>query len=211
MKWKLHKLLSIIMVFALMVCLLPHPVAQAANDKSRIKTAISKYMVAVKGYNSKRIDKCLLNKKYLYASKKKLKRLNKHIRKLHSENTSYELRKIKVNGSRATAVIRVTYYNAYYDCKDAMRELAWDAVRYDTDIKLKELWDEIEWAYETEKDDVQNNTSDRIFYMTVKIPLIKKGNSWKIEKVNKNMQWFMDCGISGFFNECAKDPLMILR
>ena len=63
MKWKLHKLLSIIMVFALMVCLLPHPVAQAANDKSRIKTAINKYMVAVKGYNSKRIDKCLLNKK----------------------------------------------------------------------------------------------------------------------------------------------------
>lgn len=209
MKRKLFKLLSIVMVFAFIVCLLPHPVAQAASEKSKVEKSVKKYMFAVKEYNSKKIDRCLVNKNYLYASK--LKRLKRHIRKLHSENTNYELRKIKVNGSKATAVIRVTYYNAYYDCKDAMRELAWEAVRTNTDIELKEFWEEIEWAYEIEKSSVQDGTSDRIFYMTVKIPLIKKGNSWKIEKVNKNMQWFMDCGITGFFIECAEDPLMILR
>ena len=198
MKWKLHKLLSIIMVFALMVCLLPHPVAQAANDKTKIKKSVNSYMSAIKKYNINKVKKSLINKDVLHTTDRKLQ---KYIRKASSDCLRYEITRIRVKGKTATAYLHVNYYSSQTDFENAMHYVLQDYDKSWSQKKfIKELYSWLVWAYDPTDESMLNEG-------TVKIQLEKRGNKWMISKMDKKMSFIKDSGLSYFMEDFTKHPL----
>ena len=198
MKWKLHKLLSIIMVFALMVCLLPHPVAQAANDKTKIEKSVNSYMSAIKKYNINKVKKSLINKDVLHTTDRKLQ---KYIRKASSDCLRYEITRIRVKGKTATAYLHVNYYSSQTDFENAMHYVLQDYDKSWSQKKfIKELYSWLVWAYDPTDESMLNEG-------TVKIQLEKRGNKWMISKMDKKMSFIKDSGLSYFMEDFTKHPL----
>lgn len=198
MKWKLHKLLSIIMVFALMVCLLPHPVAQAANDKTKIEKSVNSYMSAIKKYNINKVKKSLIDKDVLHTTDRKLQ---KYIRKASSDCLRYEITRIRVKGKTATAYLHVNYYSSQTDFENAMHYVLQDYDKSWSKKKFsKELYSWLVWAYDPTDESMLNEG-------TVKIQLEKRGNIWMISKMDKKMSFIKDSGLSYFMEDFTKHPL----
>lgn len=198
MKWKLHKLLSIIMVFALMVCLLPHPVAQAANDKTKIEKSVNSYMSAIKKYNINKVKNSLINKDVLHTTDRKLQ---KYIRKASSDCLRYEITRIRVKGKTATAYLHVNYYSSQTDFENAMHYVLQDYDKSWSQKKfIKELYSWLVWAYDPTDESMLNEG-------TVKIQLEKRGNKWMISKMDKKMSFIKDSGLSYFMEDFTKHPL----
>ena len=198
MKWKLHKLLSIIMVFALMVCLLPHPTAQAANDKKKIEKSVNSYMSAIKKYNINKVKKSLINKDVLHTTDRKLQ---KYIRKASSDCLRYEITRIRVKGKTATAYLHVNYYSSQTDFENAMHYVLQDYDKSWSQKKfIKELYSWLVWAYDPTDESMLNEG-------TVKIQLEKRGNKWMISKMDKKMSFIKDSGLSYFMEDFTKHPL----
>lgn len=198
MKWKLHKLLSIIMVFALMVCLLPHPVAQAANDKTKIEKSVNSYMSAIKKYNINKVKKSLISKDVLHTTDRKLQ---KYIRKASSDCLRYEITRIRVKRKTATAYLHVNYYSSQTDFENAMHYVLQDYDKSWSKKKFsKELYSWLVWAYDPTDESMLNEG-------TVKIQLEKRGNKWMISKMDKKMSFIKDSGLSYFMEDFTKHPL----
>ena len=198
MKWKLHKLLSIIMVFALMVCLLPHPTAQAANNKTKIEKSVNSYMSAIKKYNINKVKKSLINKDVLHTTDRKLQ---KYIRKASSDCLRYEITRIRVKGKTATAYLHVNYYSSQTDFENAMHYVLQDYDKSWSQKKfIKELYSWLVWAYDPTDESMLNEG-------TVKIQLEKRGNKWMISKMDKKMSFIKDSGLSYFMEDFTKHPL----
>ena len=198
MKWKLHKLLSIIMVFALMICLLPHPVAQAANDKKKIEKSVNTYMSAIKKYNIPKVKKSLINKDVFHITDK---RLQKYIRKANSDCLKYEITRIRVKGKTATAYLHVNHYSSQTDFENAISyvmqdyDKSWNSKKF-----AKELYSWLMWAYDPTDESM-------LFESNVKIQLEKRGNKWMISKMDKKMLFIKDSGLTEFMDDFTKHPL----
>lgn len=198
MKRKFLKLLSIIMMFALMVCLLPHPTAQAANDKKKIEKSVNTYMSAIKKYNIPKIKKSLINKDVFHITDK---RLQKYIRKASSDCLRYEIARIRVKGKTATAYLHVNYYSSQTDFENAMHYVLQDYDKSWSKKKFsKELYGWLLWAYDPTDESMLNEG-------TVKIQLEKRGNKWMISKMDKKMLFIKDSGLTYFMDDFTKHPL----
>lgn len=198
MKRKFLKLLSIIMMFALMVCLLPHPTAQAANNKTKIEKSVNSYMSAIKKYNINKVKKSLINKDVLHTTDRKLQ---KYIRKASSDCLRYEITRIRVKGKTATAYLHVNYYSSQTDFENAMHYVLQDYDKSWSQKKfIKELYSWLVWAYDPTDESMLNEG-------TVKIQLEKRGNKWMISKMDKKMSFIKDSGLSYFMEDFTKHPL----
>lgn len=214
---KLNKILSFLAKISLLwilafsiCCLLPHPIAQAASKKveqNKITKTIDDFIETSKSYNKKKINKFLVDKNWDYIKSKKLQRV---IKRASSETLAYKIKKVKIKGNKATAVIRVTHYSTYNRCAEEMKNYIVDSVWYNKKIKNLNPWiRELAWTATLDLDDIQNGDTSMLFSYNVKIPLVKVKGKWKIERMTTNLLGVIDTGISDFMNDFIKNPMMI--
>ena len=207
---ELRKYLFLIVALAMFIC--PMQVqASSQKDVKQITKHIKSYMTAVKKYDIKKIKKDNNNIPVYHCTDKKIQ---KHLRKINQKHLSYSIKKIKVKGDTATAVIRITRYSLYDDTRQAMRKIVmkYDKKTWSDKRTMKALYNYLVEVYEdnlyyfSEPEDF--NTQCMSTYNT-KIPLKKINGKWKIAKVTKAMVWDLDGGLTEFIDDCNKNPLII--
>lgn len=205
--------ISLLWILAFSICcLLPHPIAQAASKKveqTKITKTIDDFIETSKSYNKKKINKYLVDKNWDHIKSKKLQKM---IKRASSEALSYKIKKVKIKGNKATAVIRVTHYSSYNRCAEEMKRLVIDSVWSGEKIKNLNPWiRELAWTANLDLDDIQNGDNNMLFTYNVIIPLVKVHGKWKIERMTPKMLSVIDTGIAEFMNDFIKDPMMILK
>lgn len=206
------KILFLFVALILFVC----PVQVRAASKKDVKLItkqVNSYMAAVKKYDIKKIKKDNNNIPVYHCTDKKIQ---KHLRKINQKHLSYSIKKIKVKGDTATAVIRITRYGLYDDTRQAMRKIVMEYNKKTWSDKrtLKALYNYLVEVYEdnlyyySEPDDFNTQC---MFTHNTKIPLKKINGKWKIAKVTKAMVWDLDGGLTEFIDDCNKNPLIIFE
>lgn len=171
--------------------------AQAADQKSRITKQVDTYMSAIKKYDIKKVKKMLIDKDCLHCTDKKLQ---KHIRKINRECLKYEIKSIKVRGKSATVRLHVSQYNIQTDFESAIREIIWEYRKtWTSDKVIKKLNKYLRESYHPESEAEH-------FEFNIKIKMEKKGNQWMITKMDNNMLFIKDAGLSYFTEDFSKHP-----
>lgn len=209
----MRKLSKYLFLFVAILLFISPIRVQAASQKDvkQITKHVKSYMAAVKKYDIKKIKKDNNNIPVYHCTDKKIQ---KHLRKINQKHLSYSIKKIKVKGDTATAVIRITRYSLYDDTRQAMRKIVkeYDKKTWSDKRTLKALYNYLMEVYEdnlyyySEPEDF--NTQCMFTYNT-KIPLKKINGKWKIAKVTKAMIWDLDGGLTEFIDDCNKNPLII--
>ena len=205
---KIFQSISLLLILAL---LCSTPVYAKTSDKGKIEKVTTAYFKAVKNYNKNGIKNTLDNKKFDYWNG--FPKMQKHIRKLHKDNLQYDIKKIKVKGNTATVTVKVSFYSAYDDSKEAFKEVL---KVYHKNMppqkmipifssEMKRIYQENQYYFEPDE-----YKDQFIFVNTTKIPLIKKGGTWRIAYVTPRMQYQMDCVTTKFWNDLAENPLKTL-
>lgn len=171
--------------------------ANAAGQKSKITKQVNTYMSALKRYDIKKIRSMQVNKDVYHITDK---RLQKYIRKANKENLSYEIKRIKTKGSSATVYMHVRFYSSQGDFENAIKKIVWDYKRSWSGAKFgKELYEWLSWAYDPEDEAM-------IFEQNIKVFMTKKGNKWMINKMNDDLFFIKDAGLTYFMDDFAKHP-----
>ena len=171
--------------------------AHAAGQKSRITKQVNTYMSALKRYDIKKIRSMQVNKDVYHITDK---RLQKYIRKANKENLSYEIKRIKTKGSSATVYMHVRFYSSQGDFENAIKKILWDYKRSWSGAKFgKELYEWLSWAYDPEDEAM-------IFEQNIKVSMTKKGNKWMINKMNDDLFFIKDAGLTYFMDDFVKHP-----
>lgn len=197
-----RKLSAIFCIFAFLLCLAwgasCHGLtAHAADQTARVTKQVNTYMTAIKKYDINKIKKMQIDKDVFHITDK---RLQKYIRKINRENLSYEIKRIKIKGSSATVFMRVRYYSAQCDFENAIKKVLYDYKKSWSSKKFsKELYGWLKWAYDPEDEAM-------IFNINVKIPMTKKGNKWMINKMNENLFYIKDGGLTHYMDDFSKHP-----
>lgn len=203
------KYLFLFVALILFVC----PVQVRAANKKDVKLItkqVNSYMAAVKKYDIKRIKKDNNNIPVYHCTDKKIQ---KYLRKINQKHLSYSIKKIKVKGDTATAVIRITRYGLYDDTRQAMRKIVmeYDKKTWSDKRTLKSLYNYLVEVYEDNLyySEPEDFNIQCMFTHNTKIPLKKINGKWKIAKVTKAMVWDLDGGFAEFIDDCNKNPLII--
>lgn len=168
-----------------------------ADQKSKITKQVNTYMSALKRYDIKKIRAMQVNKDVYHITDK---RLQKYIRKANKENLSYEIKRIKTKGSSATVYMHVRFYSSQGDFENAIEKIVWDYKRSWSGAKFgKELYEWLSWAYDPEDETM-------IFEQNIKVSMTKKGNKWMINKMNDDLFFIKDAGLTYFMDDFAKHP-----
>lgn len=165
--------------------------AASKKDKKAVKAQVVKLMKNVKKYNHDGIANCFQPRKYRkgFTLFKQNSKYASTIRQVHKKYFDYEIAKIEVKGKKAKVKVYVTYYDLYGVYEDAF----WDMVAYEvkhpgwlnSDFEGK--------AYQYMKKAIKKNGSYPLEEITAYIPLVKRNGKWKIEKMTKNMDYFIGC------------------
>lgn len=169
----------------------------AADQKSRITKQVNAYMSALKRYDIKKIRSMQIDKDVYHIKDKNLK---KYIRKANKENLSYEIKRIKTKGSSATVYMHVRFYSSQGDFENAIKKILWEYNKSWSGAKFgKELYEWLSWAYDPEDEAM-------IFEQNIKVSMTKKGNKWMINKMNDDLFFIKDAGLTYFMDDFAKHP-----
>lgn len=206
----LSKYLFLFVALILFVC----PVQVRAASKKDVKLItkqVNSYMAAVKKYDIKKIKKDNNNIPVYHCTDNKIQ---KHLRKINQKHLSYSIKKIKVKGDTATAVIRITRYGLYDDTRQAMHKIVMEYNKKTWSDKrtLKALYNYLVEVYEDNLyyySEPEDFNTQCMFTHNTKIPLKKINGKWKIAKVTKAMVWDLDGGLTEFIDGCNKNPLII--
>lgn len=207
---ELKKYLFLFVALALFIC--PMQVQAAKKkDVKQITKQVNSYMAAVKKYDIKKIKKDNNNIPVYHCTDKKIQ---KHLRKINQKHLSYSIKKIKVKGDTATAVIRITRYGLYDDTRQAMHKIVMEYNKKTWSDKrtLKALYNYLVEVYEDNLyyySKLEDFNTHCMFTYNTKIPLKKINGKWKIAKVTKAMVWDLDGGFTEFIDDCTKNPLII--
>lgn len=208
----LAKILFLWVLAFFICCLLPHPISQAASKKveqTKVSKTVDDFIQTSKSYNKKKINKYLVDKNWDYIKSKKLQRM---IKRASSETLTYKIKKVKIKGNKATAVIRVTHYSSYNRCVEEMKKYIVDSALYNKKIKNLNPWiGELSWTSTLDLDDIQNGDTTMLFSYNIKIPLVKTHGKWKIERMTPSLLSIIDTGIAEFIHDFEKDPMMIFK
>ena len=197
-KIKLKRILNFfLVVIVIFSFLINSQTAHAADQKSRIKKQVNSYMSALKRYDIEKIRSMQIDKDVYHIKDKKLQ---KYIRKANRENLSYEIKRIKTKGSSATVYMHVRFYSSQCDFENAIKKVVLDYKKSWSGAKFgKELYSWLCWSYDPEDEAM-------IFNINIKIPMTKKGNKWMINKMNNNLFFIKDAGLTYFMDDFAKHP-----
>lgn len=196
----LKKILKTFLVFAMIFSFSLNSFAISANaagQKSRITKQVNTYMSAIKKYDIKKVKKMLIDKDCLHCTDKKLQ---KHIQRINRECLKYEITSIKVRGKSATVRLHVSQYNIQTDFESAIREIIWEYRKtWTSDKYIKKLNKYLRESYHPESEAEH-------FEFNIKIKMEKKGNQWMITKMDNNMLFIKDAGLSYFTEDFSKHP-----
>lgn len=177
------------MILVFVLCLSSPVHALPSKDYKKVEKLVTRYMEAVKRYDTKTYLNCYQPKKYrkgipFWTDKsliKYLKRTKKYF--------SYDIRKITIKNKKAYAYLRVSYYDVFFDIRDAWVENYYDYLidgNFYFDLFCKY---DLASAFEYREDrDLCIDTKN------IKIPLIKRNGKWKIEKQSTSMSIIEDGG-----------------
>lgn len=209
----MRKLSKYLFLFVAILLFISPIRVQAASQKDvkQITKHVKSYMAAVKKYDIKKIKKDNNNIPVYHCTDKKIQ---KHLRKINQKHLSYSIKKIKVKGDTATAVIRITRYSLYDDTRQAMRKIVkeYDKKTWSDKRTLKALYNYLMEVYEDNLyyySEPEDFNIQCMFTHNTKIPLKKINGKWKIAKVTKAMVWDLDGGFTEFIDDCNKNPLII--
>lgn len=196
----LKRILKIFLVFAMIFSFSLNSFAisaHAADQKSRITKQVNTYMSAIKKYDIKKVKKMLIDKDCLHCTDQKLQ---KHIRRINRECLKYEITSIKVREKSATVNLHVSQYNIQTDFQYAIREIIWEYRKsWTSDKVIKKLNKYLRENYHPDSEAEH-------FEFNIKIKMEKKGNQWMITKMDNNMLFIKDAGLSYFSQDFPKHP-----
>ena len=186
----------IIIALLIMVFLVNHvsvsALAASKKDKKAVKARVVTLMKNVRKYNESGIKNCFQPRKYrkgfiLFNQNSKYAST---LRQVHKKYLDYEIGRIKIKGNKANVKVYVTYYDLY----DVFQSAFWDMVEYEMDhpgaIESKGME---KAQYDFMKKAIKRSGSYPLTDITCYIPLVKRNGKWKIEKMTKNMDFFIGC------------------
>lgn len=181
-------------------CLLPHPIAQAANNK-KIEKTVNSYMNAVKKYDIGKVKSMQIDKDVFHIIDK---RFVKYIKKANKDCFKYEIKKMRVKKTSATVTLRVQYYDCKSDFKDSLKTLLkyYDKTWSSDDVR-KYILNDLKSVYDPEYEGAVRTK-------TITLHLVKIGDSWKITKMGKKLLYAKDCGLTLLMDDFIKNPLKYL-
>lgn len=186
---------------AFLICyLLPHPIAQAANNK-KIEKTVNSYMNAVKKYDIGKVKSMQIDKDVFHIIDK---RFVKYIKKANKDCFKYEIKKMRVKKTSATVTLRVQYYDCKSDFKDSLKTLLkyYDKTWSSDDVR-KYILNDLKAVYDPEYEGVLRTK-------TITLHLVKIGDSWKITKMGKKLLYAKDCGLTLLIDDFARNPFKYL-
>ncbi len=168
--------------------------ASVASDKKQMKQAVYQYLEAVDNYDSDNIISCFQPRKYRkgFITWNNSSVYTKVIRKLHKDYFLYKISSVSVKGKKGNVTVRVRYYDAYDLVQNGFDDAIYDWGIYHLDASESELQKKI-YSYTMKEYKNEIYPEYYIKCKTVKIPMVKVGGKWKIQKMTKSMQNFTDC------------------
>ena len=168
--------------------------ALAATNKNEqaVRAQVVKLMKNVKVYNESGIVKCFQPRKYRSGFKifNQKSKYAATIRQVHQKYLKYKIEKISINGKKAKAKVKVTYYDLYNVYEDAFWDMLAYNLKYPNAINSKNIETK---QYEYMKKAIKEHKTSPLRQITCYIPLIKRNGKWQIEKMTKNMDRCIGC------------------
>lgn len=168
------------------------------HDKNATKKLVTRYMEAVKRYDTRTYLGCYQSKKYrkgvLYWVNKGM---IKYLRRTKKDYFSYTIREIKLKSRKGTAYVTVSYYDTFSDLNDAWKEYFYEHL-FDEDFDFD--FDFFCKYYLCSQYKFRENREYKIKTEKIRIPLIYRKGRWMIEKQNRAMDYMEDGGFNHWYS-----------
>lgn len=171
------------------------------HDRNATKKLVTRYMEAVKRYDTKTYLGCYQPKKYRKGVRYWFgKGMIKYLRRTKKDYFSYTISEIKLKSRKGTAYVTVSYYDTFSDLKDAWKEYFYEHL-FDEDFDFDFFCDCYLW-YQYE---FRENREYKIKTEKIRIPLIYRKGRWRIEKQNRAMDYMEDGGFNHWYSAIMRE------
>lgn len=227
------KLLTLLLAILLLVCNISAPTVYAANNNEKaIANQVHTYFKYVKKYDHKKIGNMVVQKGTVPYIKNAY--MQRNIAYIQKNSLQYQIDKITVTGKKAKVKVKVLYYTGFNSLSATLKDMLWDAAtakkKINSDYAVNKLASNLKKDFKSDykhykkilkkySDDpillnkfslTYANYSEMYIYESFTIPMVKIGNTWKIQKMTSTMRNVYDCDVSFTINDFTKNPYSYL-
>lgn len=226
-----RKLLSLFVAIIILFCCMPST-TQAANANKAITKQINTYFKYVKQYDHVKISNMVVQKGTVPYIKNAY--MQRNIAYIQKNSLQYQIDKITVTGKKAKVKVKVLYYTGFNSLSATLKDMLWDAAtakkKINSDYAVNKLASNLKKDFKSDykhykkilkkySDDTillnkfsltYANYSEMYIYESFTIPMVKIGNTWKIQKMTSTMRNVYDCDVSFTINDFTKNPYSYL-
>ena len=166
---------------ALAIAVAPARPVQAASNKKKVEQTVKRFFNGARTYKISKMKKCFAKEPegVFFTDNKYMRKYCKQ----RNKTIQYEILRIKVKGHHAIAVVHVSYPDAYKSIRKACKTAFQYQHRHPgaTSKKIQQILCKKIKKYDKKKFPKTN------IEKTIKINLVKKKKSWKIEIMTANL------------------------